>query len=249
MSIEPWHYETAADLDQTLVERLKNFPRQPDMLVYSARTAAALMLRSWLRLYHRFSIRGRENLPREGSFVLVANHTSHLDALCLLSALPLRQLHRAFPAAAQDYFFVSLPRLAIAAIVVNALPFNRQASARQSLRLCQASLENPGNVLVIFPEGTRSATGELDEFKPGIGMMLAGSKHPVIPCYLAGGYRAWPKGSYFPRPRKLQLTIGPPRDFSHLSPGKTSSVQIAGELHDAVKALTKKPPSSSTTST
>jgi len=62
---------------------------------------------------------GRENLPAAESFVLVANHSSHLDALCLVSALPLRKLHRVFPAAAADYFFKSLPRIWIAAAVVN----------------------------------------------------------------------------------------------------------------------------------
>jgi len=56
---------------------------------------------------------------------MVANHTSHLDALCLTAALPLRKLHRAFPAAAEDYFFVKLPRLAVAVFVVNALSFCR----------------------------------------------------------------------------------------------------------------------------
>src|SRR5688572_24973550 len=121
-----WHYEPAADLNCSLVERLRNFPREPDLLCYTLRSVAALAVRGWLRTYHRFTIRGLENLPREGSFVMVANHTSHLDALCLLSALPLKRLHQAFPAAAADYFFVSMPGVALSAIVMNALPFHRE---------------------------------------------------------------------------------------------------------------------------
>src|SRR5687767_11245401 len=107
--MDAWQYETAEDLDQPLVERLRRFPRDPDMLVYGTRLAAALALRSWLRVYHRLQVVGRENLCRDRSFVLVANHASHLDALCILSALPLGMLHRVFPAAAKDYFFVGLP--------------------------------------------------------------------------------------------------------------------------------------------
>src|SRR5688572_14568130 len=99
---EPWRYDTAADLDQTLVQRLQRFPREPDMLVYALRTVAALLIRAWLRVYHRLEVRGREHLPRAGSFVLVANHASHLDALTLVTALPLRSIHRVFPAAAAD---------------------------------------------------------------------------------------------------------------------------------------------------
>ena len=91
-----WHYEPAQDLEQPLIERLRNFPRQPDMLVYGARVLAATIIRGWLRLYHRLEIVGCENLPTDRSFILVANHASHLDTLCLLAALPLGKLHRAF---------------------------------------------------------------------------------------------------------------------------------------------------------
>src|SRR5712691_9167680 len=101
--MKEWHYDPAQDLEQPLVERLRRFPREPDMLVYVLRSLAALTMRGWLRTYHRLEIVGRGNLPAEGSFVMVANHSSHLDALCLLSALPLKKLHRAFPAAAADY--------------------------------------------------------------------------------------------------------------------------------------------------
>lgn len=237
MIMDPWRYETAEDLDKTLVERLRNFPREPDLLVYSARLLAALLIRGWLRVYHRLRIVGRENLPREGSFVLVANHSSHLDALSILSALPIRRLHQVFPAAAEDFFFVSIPRLAVAAIVVNALPFNRQAHIRQSLSLCQKLLETPGNVLLLFPEGTRSMTGELGEFKPGIGLLLAGTQVPVVPCYLSGAYRAWPKGRCFPWPSRVGLVIGRPRSYGHLKRGKDSAIEISRDLREAILDL------------
>ncbi len=236
--MEPWQYDTSQELDQTLVERLRRFPREPDMLVYGARSVAALMIRAWLRAYHRLEIRGRENLPGEGSYVLVANHASHLDALVILAALPLRKLHRVFPAAARDYFFVSVPRLALASVVVNALPFDRQAGARQSLRLCQELLANEGNILLLFPEGTRSVTGRLGEFKPGVGLLLAGADHPVVPCHLEGAFQAWRKGSFFPKPRKLRLTIGEARRYAHLKRGKQSALEICQDLREAVVALT-----------
>jgi 1-acyl-sn-glycerol-3-phosphate acyltransferase len=233
----PWSYEPAKDLDQPLAERLRRFPREPDMMVYGLRSLVALALRGWLRLYHRLQITGMENLPAEGSCILVANHSSHLDTLCLLSSLPLRKLHRAFPAAAKDYFFVSAPRLAVAAIVVNALPFARQSQIRQSLALCRELLANPGNILIIFPEGTRTATGQLGEFKPGIGLLAAGTSIPVVPCYLKGGFEAWPKGRVFPRPTRIQLRIGPPRTYADCPPEKAAVERIAQELRQAVAAL------------
>jgi 1-acyl-sn-glycerol-3-phosphate acyltransferase len=232
-----WTYEPAPDLDQSLEERMRHFPRQPDLLVYGLRSLAALLVRGWLRSYHRLTVSGRENLPLEKSLVMVANHSSHLDALCLLSALPLRKLHRAFPAAAADYFFQGLPRVCISAVIVNALPFEREVHIRQSLTLCRQLIANPGNILIIFPEGTRSSTGALGRFKPGIGNLLAGENVPVVPCHIDGAFRSCPKGRLFPRPSRIHLQIGKPRNYVHLSPGRESSLAIAADLRSAVRAL------------
>ncbi len=213
--------------------------REPDLLVYGLRSAAAVFIRAWMRTYHRLAIVGRGNLPREGSYIMVANHASHLDTLAILSALPLRKLHRVFPAAAKDFFFVSVPRTVLAAIVVNALPFDRQANVRQSLGLCRAVLDNPGNVLLIYPEGTRSTTGAIGEFKPGIALLLAGRDVPVVPCYLDGAFRAWPKGGALPRPRRVRLVIGQPRRYSELHRGKEAAQTICQDVREAVLGLAK----------
>jgi 1-acyl-sn-glycerol-3-phosphate acyltransferase len=235
--MEAWHYDPAVDLEQPMIERLRHFPREPDMLVYGLRGLTALTLRGWLRLYHRLTVLGRENLPAEGSFVMVANHASHLDALCLGAALPLSKLHRVFPAAAKDYFFANAPRTLLSAVAINALPFDRRISPRQSLSLCRQLLERPGNILILFPEGTRSSTGELGEFKAGVGLLLAGTSIPVVPCCLHGAHRAWPKGKWCPRPRQVRLTIGTPRDYSHIPRGKDAAQRICGELREAVQKL------------
>ncbi len=238
-----WRYTPANDLDQSIVERLRNFPREPDMLVYGMRSLVSLIIRAALRIYHRFEIVGAENLRREGSFVLVANHASHLDTVCLLAALPFRRLHRAFPAAAADYFFKSVPRTWIASIVVNALPFGRKAQTRQSLAICKELLANSGNVLIIFPEGTRSTSGVVQQFKPGIGALVAGCDVDVYPCHLEGAFAAWPKGHSLPRPRKVRLIIGAPRNFSDRAAGKTDISAIASELRTAVMKLGQPPDS------
>ncbi len=232
-----WRYEPVSDLNAPLSERLQRFPREPDLTVYLLRSLAGLFIHAWLRGYHRLEVVGRENLPGDGSFVMVANHASHLDALCLAHALPWRKLHRAFPAAAQDYFFVSFPRMALATIVVNALPFGRQAHIRESLKHCQALLGNPGNILILFPEGTRSSNGQMQPFKPGIGLLVAGTEIPVVPCYLEGAHRAWPKGRWLPRPAKLRLRIGPPRRYADQGANREAAGRVAADLEAAVREL------------
>jgi 1-acyl-sn-glycerol-3-phosphate acyltransferase len=237
--MKKWRYDSVPDLDQTLVERLRRFPREPDMLVYGLRSIAALIIRAWLRAYHRFEIVGHEHLRTDHSFVMVANHSSHLDTLCLLAALPLRKLHCAFPAAAADYFFRSVSRTWIAAVVVNALPFARQTHVRQSLSICSELLANQGNVLIIFPEGTRSRTGETQEFNSGIGALVAGRDVTVLPCYLHGAFQAWPKGRRLPRPGKVRLIVGKPRNYSSRSADRIDISTIASELQRAVTELGK----------
>lgn len=201
------------------------------------RALVALVIRGLLRLYLCFEIVGAQNVPNEGSFVLVANHSSHLDALCLLAALPWRRLSRAYTVAAEDYFFQSATRFWIAALTANALPFTRGKRMRESLAICAEVLATPGNILIIFPEGTRSRTGKLQPFRSGIGALVVGRDVLVLPCRLEGTYRAWPKGRRLPRPAKVRLIIGEPRNYATRSSAKSELSAIAAELHDAVQDL------------
>ena len=232
-----WQYHPPADIDESMSEYLRNFPRQPHMLAYAIRSIAALLLRGWMRVYHRLSIDGRDNLPVTGSYVLVCNHTSHLDTLCMLSSVPIKRIHRTFPAAAADYFFSTLPRSAISAVLINALPFDRTVKGAQSLTVCSKLLANEGNVLIIFPEGTRTTSGEMGRFRSGIGRLVVGTDLPVVPCHLAGGRKAWPKGKAIPRPSSLHLRIGVPRQYEHFEKSSESVKQICQELEQDVAAL------------
>jgi 1-acyl-sn-glycerol-3-phosphate acyltransferase len=235
--MESWDYQPTADFDKTPIEKLSMFPRQPDMLVYGLRFVLHGLIRAWMRVYHRYRIEGREHLPLDRPFVLVANHGSHLDALALLSCLPLGRIQQAYPAAAKDYFFTSPPKIAFSAVVVNAMPFDRRENPRDSLAICRHLLETPDHILILFPEGTRSTTGELAPFKPGIGFLTAGTDIAVVPCHLAGAHRAWPKGAFIPRPRKLRLRIGQPMTFAEVSPEKEGAKAVAAALENAVRSL------------
>jgi len=235
-----WEYNPPPDIDETMSEHLRNFPRQPHMFMYALRSVAALLLRGWMRIYHRLRIEGRGNLPKTGSFILVCNHTSHLDTLCMLCSVPLKRIHRTFPAAAADYFFSSLPRSAISAILINALPFERKLKGAESLAVCGELLKNEGNVLIIFPEGTRTTSGEMGRFRSGIGRLVVGTDLPVLPCYLDGGLKAWPKGKIIPWPFMLNLRIGVPRQYAHLDKSSESVRKICQDLQESVAELGRK---------
>jgi 1-acyl-sn-glycerol-3-phosphate acyltransferase len=233
-----WRYKPAPDLERSLAERLRMFPRYPDMTLYAGRAALQLVMRAYLKVYHHLVIHGREHLPLNESFVMVCNHTSHLDTVSLLAALPVRRVHRAFPAAAADYFFSSVPRSALSVLFVNALPFDRQAKGTESLAVCRELLARRGHVLILFPEGTRTMTGEVGHFRSGIARLVAGERTPVVPCHLDGGFSAFPKGAAFPRPRRLTLRVGRPMTFPDDSPEDREAIaRICSTLREAVVAL------------
>lgn len=231
--METWDYKPTDDFDKTPIERLRVFPRHPDMFWYGVRFAVHVVLRAWLKVWHRYRVVGRERIPKDEPFVMVANHASHLDALCLLSALPLKSIHTTYPAAAKDYFFTTMPKVAFSAVVVNAMPFDRKENPRESIDLCRELLATRGHALILFPEGTRSTTGAMAPFKPGIGFLTAGTNVPVVPCYLDGAFRAWPKGAWIPRPFRLTLRMGEPVRFA----GESNPKAVAATLGEKVREL------------
>ena len=235
--MQEWEYHPPPDIDASIAESLRNFPREPKMFSYAVRSFAAILLRAWMRIYHRLEIDGRDKLPEAGSFILVCNHTSHLDTLCMMCAVPIKKIHRTFPAAAADYFFSSLPRSAVSAILINALPFDRKMKGAESLTVCSNLLENEGNILIIFPEGTRTTTGEMGRFRSGIGRLVVGTDLQVVPCHLEGGLRAWPKGKLVARPFKLRLRIGEAQRYDHLDKSADSVKAICEDLQEQVARL------------
>jgi 1-acyl-sn-glycerol-3-phosphate acyltransferase len=226
--------------NEAIVERLGRVPRHRRALRRGLRFCVAIILRAWLRAYHRFTVTGAHHLPAAGPFVLVANHASHLDTLCLLAALPLRRLPSAYAAAAADYFFVGAGAAAAAVLLCNALPFQRRAHLRQSLDLCRRLLcDGSTSILVLYPEGTRSSDGRLGRFRPGIGALLAGTRVPVVPCHLHGAGRALGKGKWLPRPRRIRLSIGAPRRYAASSRDRAAAAAIAHDLEQAVNELSQ----------
>jgi 1-acyl-sn-glycerol-3-phosphate acyltransferase len=237
--------EYTAAMEHAAVARVTRGSRAPSVASRVARYSAAVLIRAALRAYNRLHITGIEHLPLGRSFVIVANHASHLDTLCLQAALPLRQLRRTHPVAAADYFFhnAGLARAAAATLIANALPFARGGAGagpvRESLAMCRELLGNraAGNILIIYPEGTRTTTGAVGPFKRGVGELVAGRGVPVVPCFIDGAFRAWPKGAWLPRPRRVRLSFGPPRTYAQFDRGKQSAQMIADDLHRAVLQL------------
>lgn len=235
--MKKWSYSPDPRLGLSLAEQLTVFPRESDPGQSLLRLVWNSSVRLVLRLYFRLTVVGREHLPQDGRFVLVANHSSHLDAVSLLATLPLAAVDRTFAVAARDYFFSSLWRSLFSSVLLNALPFDRKQRKRESLELCADVLWVGRGALIMFPEGTRSPDGQLQPFRRGIGILAAGNDLPVVPAYIHGAHRAWPKGARFPRPLKVAVTLGAPRVFADVPQDEAGHRLVAGEVERAVRTL------------
>jgi 1-acyl-sn-glycerol-3-phosphate acyltransferase len=107
------------------------------------------------------------------------------------------------------------------------------AALRAALKVLQE-----GRVLLVFPEGTRGEEGKLRPAKPGAGMLAVLSGAPVIPVYISGSGRAWPRGRRWPRPAKVTVTFGPPLRFSAVgAPRKELYEAASREMMAAIARL------------
>src|SRR4029077_14622535 len=92
-------------------------------------------------------------------------------------------------------------------------------------------------IYILFPEGTRTRTGEMWPCKPGLGRLIAGTKIPIVPCYLNGTFAALPASGAVPRWKKICVTIGKPLSFSATTNDRTGWESIAAATENAVRAL------------
>src|SRR6266508_2822678 len=235
--MEPWNLQPARDTGLTPGERFRSVRRESGLVESLAHQACFSLLRIYFAIAHRLTIAGRENLPAHGPFVLAANHGSHLDALALGAALIPRHRERAFPIAAGDVFFQSAVTSTFSAIMLNALPMWRKNCGPHALADLRCKLQEEKAIFIIFPEGGRSRTGSMMPFKHGLGMLVAQTNVPVVPCGLVGTFEALPPHRRLPQPVAIKLAIGDPLQFPSTANDRMGWSQIAASLESRVRDL------------
>ena len=183
-------------------------------------------------LFFRIKIRGVENLPREGGFILASNHLSYFDPPLVCTWVPRQVYFMAKQELFKNPLFGSIIRR------TNALPLRRGTIDRVALDLCVETLK-AGNVLTIFPEGTRAKKGHFLKPKPGIGMVAVRAGCPIVPVLIDGSNRLMDSllGRY-----RIRITYGQPLSaewVKSFEATKESYTQIAEKVMEQLESLKK----------
>ena len=179
------------------------------------------------------TVSGRENLPNTGPAIIIANHNSHLDTLVLLSLMPYRHIDIVRPVAAADYFLKNRYLAWFSLQILNILPLERGNAARgeDPLKESAAALDR-GEILIVFPEGSRGAAEVMGKFKGGVARLKERYPDvPVIPVFLQGAGKALPRGEVVLVPVVVDAVVGQPL------PWNGNRAAFTQEMENAVRAL------------
>jgi 1-acyl-sn-glycerol-3-phosphate acyltransferase len=151
-----------------------------------------------------------------GGAIVIANHTSALDGVVMVEALPKRYRNRSVVVAAADSIFKRKWEAALAQVAVNAFPIPRGGGARPYLETLKELLRQRWSV-VIFPEGRLSLSGAIGIFRKGASVLAIDAGAPILPAYIDGMYEVLPRFRRRPRPGAVVVSFGHPL---HAAPGE-----------------------------
>src|SRR5271155_1913912 len=203
--------------------------------------------RGFFLCYCRLTVEGREHLPAS-PFIICSNHSSHIDSAVLMTASSLPFSVFAL-LGASDYFFDSWRVRFVVSRFMNVIPIDRQAQAKslqRSLAMCDDFLQRTRGNLILYPEGTRSSSGEMQAFKKGAGLFAVTLGVPVVPAYIEGAHKILAKGKNVPRLGTATVRFGEPIRFAsnssdplHERGVRKAAVEL---LEQRIRGLNRKPP-------
>ena len=189
------------------------------MIVVSQRVAR-WFFRLLFMLFYRLRIYGMENYPVQDGFLICANHQSYLDPIIMGISCP-----RPFNFLARDSLF-RFPPLAWFLRWNDTIPIDRDGSGVAAIKEMLRRLKRSESILM-FPEGTRTSDGEMQEIKLGFLAVAKRAKAPLLPVGIEGAFQSWPREGKFPLPGHIDVVIGDVIPFQEYG---SLSEQDVGEL-------------------
>ncbi|MEI6634257.1 MAG: lysophospholipid acyltransferase family protein [Chlamydiota bacterium] len=191
--------------------------------------------RGLFKALFRWQITGLEHVPRKGGAILAVNHSSLLDPPLGGVGLPRKIWFLGRSSLIKNRFVGFIMKCQ------HMIPITRGEADLGAMKRIIALIKS-GEIVLMFPEGTRSADGSLGPGKEGIGVFVTHAKADVIPCYISGAGRAMPKGAVLPRPRKILIAYGPlirHEEFKDCPKGRAGFRMISEKIMGRIAELKK----------
>lgn len=203
--------KTRMEVEEIDWNRLLSFPENPEdsnteCEQCTRRTSPlmsvwAKMMKGFISLYNGLTIVGQENIPASGPFILAPNHQSFMDGPVAMAGLTSEQIRNSFFYATEEHVRGSLRRTLARR---NNVIIMERARLKESI-MEMASVLKRGQNLIIFPEGTRTRTGFVGEFKKTFAILATELNIPIVPVRISGAYEAWPRSKKLPSPKPVKV--------------------------------------------
>ncbi|HFD14184.1 MAG TPA: 1-acyl-sn-glycerol-3-phosphate acyltransferase [Epsilonproteobacteria bacterium] len=197
----------------------------------------ALFIRPLVLIVSGVHVKGREKLPLSGPCIIAANHNSHLDTMVLMSLFPISKVHDVRPVGAADYFMKNKWFAWFSQNMIGIIPLKRRPSKEEGHPLAGVKEAlTQGQIVIIFPEGSRGEPEEMGTFKTGIAHLAKEfSLVPVLPVYIHGAGKALPKGEALFVPFIIDVCIADPIYFQ-----EENHQDFVNRLEASVKSVREK---------
>ena len=195
----------------------------------------AIVVRPLVLIGLGLNLVNRKSLPAKGPAVIAATHNSHLDTFVLMSLYPLLSLHKVRPVAAADYFLANPWRAWFSKNIVGIIPLDRTGGTDLDVLFepCRQALER-GEILILFPEGSRGAPENMGRLRKGLCQLLKGYEQvPVTPVVLHGLGRSLPRGEALFVPFNCDVVIG---DAMHVEGRSSAFLKRLSAVYDELFA-------------
>lgn len=217
------HMDVAEDVDwhQLLTSTPAVLPSKPSAIL----PIGASLFEGINRLYFRLSIKGKENIPANGPFIIAPNHESFLDGPIVTSGLSWNTIKNTYFYATEEHFNTAAKRSIAGQCNVILMKMTNLKDSIQHM----AQVLRAGKNLMIFPEGRRTNTGEMGEFKKTFAILAKELQVPIVPVRISGAFEALPRHKSVPRPHKITVEYLPA-----VMPDVTKSYE---EIAEQIKAI------------
>ena len=194
----------------------------------------ALFAKPLIHIVLGLKVRNIEKIRKNSPAIIVANHASHIDTLILMCLFPLNKILSVYPIAAKDYFLKTKLGSWFFTQIIQIIPIDRESQKFSHTHPFEEATKKlkEGEIVIIYPEGTRSVTNDIGEFQIGVAhLSKLNPDVPVIPVYIHGPNMVLPKDESLLVPYICDVYIGEEIEF------EKDKKQFVKKLEKSVKDL------------